>query len=373
MSYFEEKRFSNSMLRKVEYFVKNQIDFDKFDFEKKETTKSMDLGSLIHLALETSGKVFDDMVEYENPVVLSNYEKKMLEAGNTINAYFEIYNNKDSKKLQQLYEDAFGNIDEIKETKQYQIFQYIQDKIYSYLMWDEEIEKLEKSGKIVLNKYDSNPEKLKEKIKSRYLEAISNQQYQNLFICPNCEVREFPEQELYFSISDIPFKAKLDRTIINDTEKKVIHVDYKTYSDDYIKSFKKYNYARQISLYELAIISNLELLNITEEYTIEHYVLFIDTVNESSTLEAIARNSLDAGRSGGYLKTNIYDHYTELDELDVFLNEKQLAHLIYSDVIRENTKKDKHDLYCYGIFELVKIVKDNNLMQKFEGNSMFNL
>lgn len=379
-SYFNEKAFSNSLLGKVEYFVKNQISFDKFENDKQESTPSMELGSLVHLTLETSGKVIEKFIELDDSTVqLTPSERKMLELGNDIVAFTKCYDNKDSRKLAELLESAFGNQEDetIINSNSYKAYLTINNKINSYLDSIQEIEKKKEEGFIVLNEY-GNPTTIKQKVIDCYYGAISNQDYQDLFICPNCIVREFPEQELYYKIYNIPFKSKIDRALINDTEKRIIHVDYKTYHDNYIKSFKKYNYARQLSLYEMAIACNMDLLKIDEAYTIEHYVLFINTETGQSTLEPIAKNTINAGRNGGYLKSDIYDHYTELDELDVFLNEKQLAHLIYSEVISETTKKDKHPLYRFGYLELIQIIQDNQLVEKLgfheqKTNSLFNL
>ena len=389
MTYYKEKRFSASMLSKIEFFIKNEIPFEKFQYDENPTTKSKDLGSLIHLALETDGKIFDKFITLDESIIkLTSKEKEFYDKGANLSAYFKVYDNKNSRKLKEEYEKIVidHNEKEIEEKlssyKEYNDYKELLNKIERYTDSVNQIALKKEEGFIVLDEFDSKPFEFSNKIKESYFTAISNKDYQNLFLfSKDTEVKVFSELELKYEVFDELMKSKLDKLIINYTDKKIIHIDFKTHSRSALVNFKSYNTARQLSIYETAIAKNKELLNIDDSFSIDHYILFIDIENMQCKLEAIARNTIDAGLNGGFYKTTVYDHYNELDELDVFLTPNQLQHLFFIEAINPNTKKQKHALYAFGFLELLNYIKTNNLYEKIfnqsdidtESNNMFNL
>lgn len=121
----------------------------------------------------------------------------------------------------------------------------------------------------------------------------------------------------------LPCKSLLDRLVINHKEKLIRLIDLKTTSDISnfnIKSFWKFDYGRQLAFYKLAIrwyFENELKLNF-DEYTIEYYIIAIETINNNEIRvfkihEDIINNStVDISQImteiNWHIQNNLWDH-----------------------------------------------------------------
>jgi hypothetical protein len=121
----------------------------------------------------------------------------------------------------------------------------------------------------------------------------------------------------------LPCKSLLDRLVINHKEKLIRLIDLKTTSDISnfnIKSFWKFDYGRQLAFYKLAIrwyFKNELKLNF-DEYTIEYYIIAIETINNNEIRvfkihEDIINNStVDISQImteiNWHIQNNLWDH-----------------------------------------------------------------
>lgn len=349
-SYYEIERVSNSLLGRVEWCL--EVGFDKFSVGEVKASPSLFIGSQVHEALETNGESLDKLVVFDESLLedLTPTEKKFAKmTGDDVVNYCSLYNNKDSRRLEELYlEKEFTD-------EYYKLYdkhvQPLVDKSFKY-----QLQFLGNEGKTIVNDIDyiTNPRKALDTIKLCYYSIINNEVFQDLITSELFDdIEDLREQEFYYSINGVKCKSKLDRLIVNHTKKTITHIDYKTYNGSIIKNFKKYNISRQFSLYNQAIKNNWD-------YTIEHYCVAVDTDYGKSEVISISSNSIYSGQKGGYYKPEFYDQYNRLDELDVFMIESDRQWLIHNGVWNEN----KNQYYRYGWEELIQIIITKNLLDE---------
>lgn len=350
ISYYEIERVSNSLLGRVEWCL--EVGFDKFSVGEVKASPSLFIGSQVHEALETNGESLDKLVVFDESLIedLTPTEKKFAKMkGDDVLKYCSLYNNKDSRRLNELYlEKEFTD-------EYYKLYdKYVQPLVNKSFKY--QLQYLGNDNKVVVNDIDyiTNAKNVLDTIKKCYYSIIENEDFQELTTIELFDdVEDIREKEFYYSINGVKCKSKLDRLIVNHTKKTIIHIDYKTYNGSIVKNFKKYNISRQFSLYDYVISTEWD-------YKIHHYCIAVDTDYGKSDVISISYNSICSGKKGGYYKPEFYDQYNIFDELDVFMVESDRQWLIHNGVWNEN----KNQYYRYGWEELIQIIIDKKLLDE---------
>lgn len=267
--YRESKRISNSSL--TWFQISPKYFQQRLNQEvEEETSKSLVWGDMVHKYI-LEPKVFNEtfvVLDYETPT--SQQQKDFClqvaiqkdKAGLTDENLIKIY--KTNYKIKASNDKVLGLATELKE-KYDNYIQYLILQTKKVIINSKQLEKLEQIKQLITNHVKANQ-----------------------LIFEKDGINELPIYWLYKDelndIKELECKSKLDRVIIDKENKSITLVDVKTTFDisNFKESVDKYNYARQLAFYWLALGSYFETEMIGEdfdEYTKNTYIVAINTMN----------------------------------------------------------------------------------------------
>lgn len=311
----EENRLSETQYRSIKnrlsYSSIKLFDTDRRAFysqivmgeqKKDKESISLVLGSLVHCLL-SGGEDFHEKYHIASAVKPSGQMGLLID--NLIDRSLKsMVDGIQTDKFSVLFGDAFiatkfdyeGNEIAFKKKelpKVLEMFEGTDAEIYYN-------ECLETIGKTVVSIGTiENAERLVEKIKShRYTSEYANAVTEG-------DIEVFNELPVLFEIADVPYKAMLDKIIVDHSKKQIEPVDWKTSWDNENPEagYTKYGYYLQASMY------NLALLKWQVDHKLEGYkvlpmrFVFIDTTGfNDPVLLGLSQDDLDRAMRGFTLR-----------------------------------------------------------------------
>jgi hypothetical protein len=285
INYYEKDRVSNSLLSKFDFFSSKGI-LDRFDIMKKESTKAMDFGRILHICLDKGL-----CIEYNNteiPEEFTNAQVKIIKSPENItDAYCEEYENADTRKYR-----SEGVITAKLKTAIELLKPYYEE-------YNENRDKIISNGNIEVTKADYY-------LIKELVYAVDNcKEWQELqmeyFMMENTEI--INEMVIEWELEGVECKSMLDKVMINHTDKTIDLIDYKSYTGNFTRNYRSHNIYRQLAFYREA----LEYLY--PDYTITCYIVAIDKDYKVADLIRIGNMDIFVGKRGGFVKP-----YSNFDE-----------------------------------------------------------
>jgi len=343
MDYFDKRAVSNSMMSRVEFFHKQGY-IHRFK-DREQSTKSMDLGSLVHAMFERDTDDIFYIPYYGFLSSLPEFEKKWVVRGLTAENYVDIYNNKTTKKLKEFDPETWPVFDEYKEIQEKII------KLSEYAMLVKEADR-EQGDRFRVT------EKQRDECVSLYNTVMGQSSYASLMHRCAFAPDVFNELEIYWVDKEtgLPCKSKLDRVYV--FKDKIIMIDYKTHGGDRFESnVFAHDYTRQMSFYCEALRAKFG-----DNMPIEVYFVAIDTKYYFCHVIEVAPSALKAVEHNYHQKPYWFDSYNLSDQIDVVCP-KKFVNWCHTNGIWNRTV---HDMHRYGWRDLLNLIKDENLLYKYD-------
>jgi hypothetical protein len=314
---------------------------------KREDTSYFSLGRAIHDKLMFP-QFFDDLY-FSKEITVPNSKNKI----EFITEYLE------TKDVLKSYKNNYkkgGNDEKILEEANKILFEYQNYIDYMINHKDKAILNQEQVSKI--NAISENVDIL----------SSRNSTFNTLISNDNNIVKEcFNEQSIYFEYNGIRFKSRVDKIVIDYTNKKIYIVDIKTsssYVSNFDNSFSRYNYLLQAAMYNIAVRSIVDIKSlINKGFDIENYIVAIET-NEPHNIAVIKLDESIVSSGIDEFNKIIEDNYNFLikeqfnisdikDNIGLFFTFKLNTD---GDIEKETTDKERHSSEGEQITHAVKTV-----------------
>lgn len=151
-------------------------------------------------------------------------------------------------------------------------------------------------------------------LSKRIAESLANNYFTCQYFSKIKNVETFSQYEIYWKYLDQNIKCKLDKLIIDHNNKTITPIDIKTmgeYTSLFSKSFIKWKYYYQASLYSAAVYYNITK-GLLPDYKVLPFTFIVETtmsdyIGEPKIFE-VSENTLKIANSGGILNINNYDY-----------------------------------------------------------------
>jgi hypothetical protein len=244
-------------LKLVAFFTENN---------EEEVSKSLERGSLLHLYMENpEGFAISNVPKPSDKLAIAadNLIADLLTATDTVEVTDEMI----LANVRNVgWNSKWGDDAVLKNTK---------DPIKAYV---EEV--LANRDKHILSEATA-------KIIQSCIAAINDSEIIQNLIKPTEDEVVFTEHAIYW-LDIFARKAKLDRFHVNRKAKLIKHFDYKTTGgsvSNFESTFESYRYYRQMAYYDMALKQYIKyaLMEDPEEWTIQHYIIVIETSKPFAT------------------------------------------------------------------------------------------